>query len=110
MSSRAERIAALNDQLRKTLGKGHVVITSGVAALGDHAVAQILKAVASFDDFCEDNDPHGERDFGSLEVQGHRIFFKIDYYSDLSMTMHSPDPADPNVTCRVMTVMLAEEY
>lgn len=109
MSSRAERIAVLNDQLRKTLGKGHVVITSGVAALGDYAIAQILKAAANFDGFCEDNDPHGERDFGSLDVQGHSIFFKIDYY-DLSMSMHSPDPADPNVTCRVLTLMLADEY
>ncbi|MGE0063594.1 MAG: DUF3768 domain-containing protein [Xanthobacteraceae bacterium] len=109
MSSRAERIAVLNDQLRNNLGKGHALITSGVAALGDHTVSQILKAVASFDEFCEDNDPHGERDFGSLDVQGHSIFFKIDYY-DLSMTMHSPDPADPNVTCRVMTLMLADEY
>jgi hypothetical protein len=34
------------------------------------------------------------------------VFFKIDYY-DEALAMHSPDPADPNVTQRVMTLMLA---
>jgi hypothetical protein len=37
------------------------------------------------------------------------VFFKIDYY-DVAMRLHSPDPADPEVTERVITVMLAEEY
>ena len=37
------------------------------------------------------------------------IFFKIDYY-DRTLTHHSPDPADPAVTERVITIMLADEY
>jgi hypothetical protein len=35
--------------------------------------------------------------------------FKIDYY-DKALSFHSPDPADPTVTERVITLMLDEEY
>jgi hypothetical protein len=83
--------------------------TPGVAALGAEAVARIVKTIAVYDDFCHANDPHGEHDFGSFEAEGSVIFFKIDYY-DKTLSRHSPDPSDPSVTERVITVMLAEEY
>lgn len=106
---RRERIRELNDQLRWSGLGGRVLITQGVDALGAHAAAAVLAAVRRFDGFTPDNDPHGEHDFGSLEVEGRRIFFKIDYY-DLTETMHSEDAADPDKTRRVLTIMLAEEY
>jgi hypothetical protein len=62
-----------------------------------------------FDDFCHANDPYEEHDFGSFEVDGHTIFFKIDYF-DNSLTSQSSDAADQSVTERVFTIMLAEEY
>ena len=37
------------------------------------------------------------------------IMFKIDYL-DRELSMHSTDPADPSVTQRIITIMLAEEY
>ena len=104
-----EKIRALNDELRQHLIGGVAVITPGIAALGQTAVERIAKTIAVYDDFCQANDPHGEHDFGSFEVDGHKIFFKIDYY-DKDLTCHSPDPANPSVTARVITIMLAEEY
>jgi hypothetical protein len=109
MSTSTKAIRDLNDKLRRNLSVGHAVITPGIAALGQEAVDRIVKTIAVFDDFCHANDPHQEHDFGSFEVDGHVIIFKIDYY-DKSLTCHSPDPADPAVTQRVITIMLADEY
>jgi hypothetical protein len=88
---------------------GLAVITPGVAALGPEAVERLVKTIAMFDDFCHANDPHEEHDFGSFEAEGETIFFKIDYF-DRNLRCHSPDPADPSVTERVITIMLASEY
>jgi hypothetical protein len=109
MSTNTDRIRELNDKLRQHLTTGIAVITPGVAALGREAVDRIVKTIAVFDDFCYANDPHEEHDFGAFEVDGHKLFFKIDYY-DTSLTCHSPDPTDPAVTKRVITIMLADEY
>jgi Protein of unknown function (DUF3768) len=102
-------IAALNDTLRKTFEGGRVVITSSVSTLPPVLVAAVLERVRTFTDFTPDNDPYGEHDFGSFELAGHKFFWKIDYY-DKSMTYGSDDPADPEQTTRVLTVMLAADY
>lgn len=102
-------VAALNDRLRTTGTGGRVVATVGLVARGKPYVALALAAVAAFEAFDADNDPHGEHDAAMLDVGSDSILFKIDYY-DLNLTGHSPDPSDTAVTERVMTVMLAEEY
>ena len=109
MEPKTARIRALNDELRQRLIGGMAVMTPGIAALGQEAVARIVKTIEVYDDFCHANDPHEEHDFGAFDADGHRVFFKIDYF-DESLTYHSPDPADPSVTKRVITIMLAEEY
>ncbi len=101
-----ERIRTLNNELRRNLPNCHAVIATGIAALGPEAVATIVKSVAIYDDFCQANDPYEEHDFGAVEVEGNVIFFKIDYY-DKALAYHSPDPSDPSVTERVITIMLA---
>ena len=109
MTTRTERIRCLNDELRQHLITGLAVMTPGVAALGQAAVERIVKTIAVYDNFCHANDPYEEHDFGSFEAEGATIMFKIDYY-DRAPSMHSPDPSDPAVTERVITIMLAEEY
>ena len=107
--STAERIRALNDAFRRTFVGGAVMITAGVEAMPLDQRRSILQKVRSFDAFSEDNNLHHENDFGSIDESGVRCFFKIDYY-DRETEFGSPDPADPAVTTRVMTIMLAEEY
>lgn len=107
---KAERIAQLNDLFRKnpTTG-GRFVATASVAALGSEFLNKALKALAEFDQFDEDNDPHKERDFISFTVENTKLFFKIDYY-DKTMQYASEDPSDPARTIRVGTLMLPEDY
>ena len=109
MTTKTKAIRALNDELRQNFATGTALITAGVAALGAETVARIVKTIGVYDDFCHANDPYEEHDFGSFEADGHTIFFKIDYF-DSTLTVHSPDPSDPAVTKRVITIMLAEEY
>ena len=106
---KSARIAELNDRLRIHRVGGRVVMTSGIAALGPVAVAAILMKLTTFSDFDQENDPHGEHDLGLFDHDGERILWKIDAY-DLTMQYGSPDAADPAVTTRVLTIMLAEEY
>lgn len=103
------RIRELNDRLRCRHIGGRVVVTAGIDALGPENVLHIIREIAAFDAFTPDNDPYGEHDCATLTVDGRRIIWKIDYY-DASLKYASLDPADPAVTNRVMTVMLAEEY
>lgn len=109
LEARIERIRTLNDELRAFRRGGYVTITSGVQSLGQTAMQAVLLKVAQFDAFSADNDPHGEHDFGAIEHADQRIFWKIDYY-DEQLEFGSPDPADPDVTARVLTIMLASEY
>lgn len=104
-----QRIRLLNDMLREGYPTGEVMITRAVQALPSIKRDILLLAVQHYSDFDNGNDPYGEHDFGSLEFDGRVWFWKIDYY-DLDRNHASPDPADPDVTCRVMTIMSADEY
>jgi len=109
VNRRTAEIQRLNDDLRRYGRGGRVLITYGVGALSVPEVNRIFEAIRAFDGFTGDNDPFGEHDCAVQEIDGRRIIWKIDYY-DRSRQYGSPDPANPKVTCRVMTVMLAEEY
>lgn len=106
---RAEAIARLNDNLRKKGQGGAIMMTRGVRMLPGFTPQALLTALADYDKFDAQNDPHGERDFGDLTLCGTDLLWKIDYY-DSSLKFGSDDPADEKVTTRVLTVLLAAEY
>ena len=110
----AARTRELNDAFRATplsalrcILQGQLVITRGVAARGDDFFAQALAAVRAYSAFTPENDPWGEHDFGAVEVDGEKVFWKIDYRGPDEYL--SLDPGDPEHTRRVLTI-LAEEY
>ena len=112
------KIAEQNDQFRRTWGAdftvpGQIVMTRGVADLSPAAKAIIMQRVQTFDAFTEENDPYGDHSFGAFDFEiggnSYRIFWKIDLY-DTDYSMGSDEPANPQVTRRVLTLMHASEY
>lgn len=106
---KTEQVQRLNDMLRQQQIGGRIMITHGVQQLDAEGRKSLLGMIAKFDTFSSYNDPYGEHDCASLEFNGEKYIWKIDYY-DLSLSFHSPDSSDPFVTERVMTVMRSEEY
>jgi hypothetical protein len=101
-------IAKRNDDFRKSLksdANHKVVLTSAVA--DDPSVDKIIERVKDFDSFSSANDPHGEHDFGSFEINGEKYFFKIDYY-DLDFN-YGADPKEDEYSC-LLTIMQASDY
>lgn len=103
-----EIIKQENDACRRALvsnAKCKIMLTPGVNE-SEHR-QDILEAVRSFDAFTADNNPHGENDFGSVEVGGEKYFFKFDYYdTDLE---YGVDPLEEEPV-RVLTIMHSSEY
>lgn len=120
------RIARLNDLARRAMGVAcTAVATAGFRSLPEVDQSQVRELIETFDAFTEDNDPHGERDFGTIyqlrdecwtterprsqEDECERVFWKLDYY-DRNMEFASEDAANPAITRRVLTIMLSDEY
>ena len=120
------RIARLNDLARSAMGVAcTAVATVGFRSLPDADQSRVHELIETFDAFPEDNDPHGERDFGTIyqlgdgqwtterprvrEDERERVFWKLDYY-DRDLRFASEDAADPARTRRVLTIMLSDEY
>ena len=87
----------------------HIEDAAGATTFAERCI-QLNRDIADYD-FTQSigDDPHSERDMGFLEFMGERIIFKIDYY-DLERLYGSDNPTDPDVTSRVMTIMLAADY
>ena len=107
--SNISEIALQNDNFRKHLSQGTLVLTQGIRSNTKEDLEAIITKVRTFDTFDENNDPYNEHDFGAFDYKGKRIFWKIDYY-DREFLYLSPDVSNPRVTNRVLTIMYAEEY
>ena len=120
------RIARLNDLARKAMGVACTAIaTVGFRSLPEADQSQVRELIETYDTFTEDNDPHGERDFGAIfqladgcwtterprcrHDERERVFWKFDYY-DRDLQFGSEDAANPAITRRVLTIMLSDEY
>ncbi|WP_262408055.1 DUF3768 domain-containing protein [Sphingopyxis sp. OPL5] len=120
------RIARLNDLARSAMGVAcTAVATVGFRSLPEADQSRVRELIETFDAFDEDNDPHGERDFGTIyqladgrwtterprlrDNERERVFWKLDYY-DCAMRFASDDAANPAITRRVLTIMLSDEY
>jgi hypothetical protein len=106
---KSKAIAELNDAFRRSFSGGRVMLTAGVNELDGKLKAKLLSRVQSFSTFNENNDPHDEHDFGSVEIEGQTYFWKIDYYN-LTLDGGSEDPASATITTRVLTIMRSDEY
>ena len=112
------KVADLNDQLRKDMFTGNmlkkhnlknkIVLTPGIAGLNLIDKEKVFASVKYFGNFTKNNNPWGEKDFGSFNFKKETFNWKIDYY-DNDMKYHSPDKTDPDKTVRVLTIMKAEE-
>jgi len=116
MTDTSKRIAQQNDAFRSHTAmaiaygiEGQIVRTASLSQYSAEEMSLIAMLVQTYDNFNENNDPYGEHDFGSFTFQHTKFFWKIDYY-DCKYEYGSPDPADPKVTRRVLTIMHAEDY
>jgi len=106
---RLVRIAALNDRIRKTNEGGITFLSRDVALMAGAKTVDLLKQVADYDRFTKANDPQGERNRGAVLLFGKEVLWEIGYYDEQAVGP-SKDPANADVTTRIMTIMLASEY
>ena len=107
--SNISEIALQNDNFRKHLSQGTLVLTQGIRSNTPEDIKEIITKVRTFDTFDENNDPYNEHDFGAFDYKGRKVFWKIDNY-DHEFLYLSPDVSNPRLTNKVLTVMYAEEY
>ena len=119
MTDKSKIIAKQNDEFRKNMEcpndnskvLGRYSMTQGVSSLSNFERLKTVLKIKGFNNFNEDNDPHGEHDYGQFQLENNKqdIIWKIDYY-DTNYQYGSEDPADLSKTRRVLTVMFPCEY
>lgn len=133
--SSSKVVASQNDKFRKQLlnyitlfddymhstetifqtNSGIVKLSDNVSMLDADDKANLLRLFIHYDDFSIEgeephgDDPYGEHDFGVVDTNTGRYYFKIDYF-DNNYEYHSPNKEFLTLTKRVLTVLEANEY
>ena len=114
----AALVADQNDRFRRTvcLGEpsnplvpGRLVWTAAINARGSEFFSTAKSAIGAITTFEPDNDPDGFHDFGSVDVEGETVWFKVDHY-DQNYEYGSDDPSDLAKTRRVMTILFPSDW
>jgi hypothetical protein len=104
IAGRHVRIVELNDQLRTTFRGGRVQMTPSVYELDARLRGRALYLLTRYNGFDEDSD----HDHGVFIFGGYSFEWLVEYRGK-DGTGVSPDPADPEVTFRVLTVYGVED-
>lgn len=93
------KIVELNDQLRSTFTGGRVQMTPSVHELDARLRGRALYVMSKYKKFDEDS----EHDCGVFIFAGFSFEWRIEYRAKEG-TGRSPDPSDPELTLRVLTL------
>ena len=108
-SNPTPRIRELNDQFRRDLQHGSVIITRGVShQFGNNQLREITQAIQAFEAFGSEGDPSDSHDAGAFEFEGVKLRWVIDACGEY-WAFQSPDPTDESVTRRYLLIMLDGE-
>ena len=73
---------------------GRLMLTQGVSAKGTLVVHRCLLALAHYDGWKKNNDPHGEADMCTFDVDGLKVCAKLELYEKHDQNFGSEDPAE----------------
>jgi len=58
-----------------------VVCTQGFHCLEPETQQKVFQQIQTYNDWDSGNDPYGEHDFGVIEADDEKFYFKIDYWN-----------------------------
>ncbi|MGA8611701.1 MAG: DUF3768 domain-containing protein [Xanthobacteraceae bacterium] len=101
---RRAKLIALNDGLRTTFKGGRVQMTPSVYQLDERLRGRALSVLAHYNKFDRDS----EHDWGTFIFAGFAFEWRIEYRGK-DDSGRSPDPIDPEQTCRVLTLYAVDD-
>lgn len=106
------QVAELNDRFRKgDFSLGMLSMSPKVEALSNQEKQTLLQAVGKVDNFIETKATNSSKlhEFGLVTHHETEYIWEIDY-CDKQLKSISPNPADPNCTSRILTLMRIDEF